>query len=288
MTTSTRTRLPIAPLGGGRGAAFTLIELLIVISILAILAAILLPVLARAKSAAQATLCINNTKQLTLAWLIYAGDHEDRLPYNLGGNASRKTVAPKDPLNWVNGIMSWGPDPDNTNTTLITQASLGPYCDSLARIYKCASDRVLSDVQKQLGWTARTRSCSMNAMVGDAGWLSEGGVNKNNPEYRQFFLLSAIPAPADLFVFLDEHPDSINDGYFLNKPDDLEWVDLPGSSHNGAGTISFADGHTELHRWLEPTTRLPVEPETAPLPFDVPANQRADFDWLAQRTSVEQ
>ena len=288
MTTSTLTGCSNASLGGGRRAAFTLVELLIVIGILAILAAILLPVLTRAKSAAQATLCINNTKQLTLAWLIYTGDHEDRLPYNLGGNALRKTVAPKDPLNWVNGIMSWGPDPDNTNTTLITQASLGPYCDSLARIYKCPADRVLSDVQKQLGWSARTRSCSMNAMVGDAGWLSEGGVNKNNPEYRQFFILGEIPAPADLFVFLDEHPDSINDGYFLNQPDDLEWVDLPGSSHNGAGTVSFADGHIELHRWVEPTTRLPVEPETAPLPFDVPANQRADFDWLAQRTSVEQ
>ncbi len=288
MTTRASLRRSNVPLGGRRSAAFTLVELLIVIGILAILAAILLPVLTRAKSAAQATLCINNTKQLTLAWLIYTGDHEDRLPYNLGGNALRKTVAPKDPLNWVNGIMSWGPDPDNTNTTLITQASLGPYCDSLARIYKCPADRVLSDVQKQLGWSARTRSCSMNAMIGDAGWLSEGGVNKNNPEYRQFFILGEIPAPADIFVFLDEHPDSINDGYFLNQPDDLEWVDLPGSSHNGAGTVSFADGHTELHRWLEPTTRLPVEPETAPLPFDVPANQRADFDWLAQRTSVEQ
>jgi prepilin-type N-terminal cleavage/methylation domain-containing protein/prepilin-type processing-associated H-X9-DG protein len=288
MTTCTSPRRSNVPLGGGRSAAFTLVELLIVIGILAILAAILLPVLTRAKSAAQATLCINNTKQLTLAWLIYVGDHEDRLPYNLGGNALRKTVAPKDPLNWVNGIMSWGPDPDNTNTTLITQASLGPYCDSLTRIYKCPADRVLSDVQKQLGWSARTRSCSMNAMVGDAGWLSEGGVNQNNPGYRQFFILGEIPAPADIFVFLDEHPDSINDGYFLNQPDDLEWVDLPGSAHNGAGTVSFADGHVELHRWLEPTTRLPVEPETAPLPFDVPTNQRADFDWLAQRTSVDQ
>src|SRR5258708_3262714 len=262
MTTGISTRRSNAPLGGGRSAAFTLVELLIVIGILAILAAILPPVLTRAKPAAQATLCINNTKQLTLAWLIYAGDHEDRLPYNLGGNALRKTVAPKDPLNWVNGIMSWGPDPDNTNTTLITQASLGPYCDSLARIYKCPADRVLSGVQKQLGWSARTRSCSMNAMVGDAGWLSEGGVNKNNPEYRQFFILGEIPAPADIFVFLDEHPDSINDGYFLNPPDDLHRVDLPGPSPNCSGPVSFADRHVELHRWVKPTTPLPFVPAT--------------------------
>src|SRR5260370_20684933 len=113
MTTCASPHRSNVPLGGGRSAAFTLIELLIVIGILAILAAILLPVLTRAKSAAQATLCINNTKQLTLAWLIYAGDHDDRLPYNLGVNALRQTVAPNDPLTWVNGIMSCGPDPHN-------------------------------------------------------------------------------------------------------------------------------------------------------------------------------
>src|SRR5260370_4006517 len=113
MTTCASPHRSNVPLGGGRSAAFTLIELLIVIGILAILAAILLPVLTRAKSAAQATLCINNTKQLTLPWLIYARDHEDRLPYNVRGNALRKTVARNDPLNSANGIMSWRPDPDN-------------------------------------------------------------------------------------------------------------------------------------------------------------------------------
>src|SRR4026209_2631394 len=104
----------------------------------------------------------------------------------------------------------------------------------------------------------------MNAMVGDVGELSATGVNANNPFYVQFFKLSAIPRPARIFVFLDEHPDSINDGYFLNKVYweagalVREWVDLPASYHNGAAAFSFADGHSQIQRWAQALTKRPA------------------------------
>ena len=127
----------------------------------------------------------------------------------------------------------------------------------------------------------------MNAMVGDAGDLTATGVNSNNPHYKQFFALSQIPAPSSIFVFLDEHADSINDGYFLNRLDDLEWTDLPASYHNGAANFTFADGHMETHRWVDPATKPPARPDAARLPRPVALGDRADCDWVRDRTSVE-
>jgi prepilin-type N-terminal cleavage/methylation domain-containing protein/prepilin-type processing-associated H-X9-DG protein len=270
----------------GKRTAFTLIELLVTIAIIAIIAGLVLPALAKAKSRGHAIVCVSNTRQLTLAWLLYTGDHDDRLPYNLGGPPDRSSFAPKTNANWVNNIMSWNLDADNTNTALITQAALGSYTANV-RIYKCPSDRALSDVQRDAGWTERLRSYSMNAMVGHAGSLIKYGTNLNNPNYRQFFTLSSIPTPDSIFVFLDEHPDSINDGYFLTNPDQSMWVDLPASYHNGAGTFAFADGHTELHKWLDVgTVRAPQE-DASLLPITVSESRRADFNWVADRTSVD-
>jgi prepilin-type N-terminal cleavage/methylation domain-containing protein len=136
-------------------AGFTLLELLVVIAILAILASILLPALAKAKTTGQKIVCLNNTKQLTMAWLMYADDHEDRLIYNLGGDIKRRTSAPKTNLNWVNNILTWELDADNTNIATITKASLAPYATWVASIYRCPADRALSDIQRRAGWTAR-------------------------------------------------------------------------------------------------------------------------------------
>jgi len=275
------------PGGSSRAGAFTLIELLVVVAIVGILAALLLPALARTKSAAQASTCLNNVRQLTLAWLAYAEEHEDRLPYNLGGDTLGKAAARNDPLNWVNGVLSWELDADNTNETLITRASLGSYCAGNPRVYLCPADHVVSVAQREAGWSERTRTYSMNAMVGDAGEASRGGTNVNNPDYLQFFMLASIVDPASTFVFIDEHPDSINDGYFLNNPDDMEWLSLPASFHHGAASVSFADGHLELHSWHDGATKPAAAPDAAGLPRAVSAGERADFDWLAERTSLE-
>ena len=281
-------------------AGFTLIELLVVIAIIAILAALLLPSLSRARERAQAISCLDNTRQLDLAWQLYTDDHDGFLPYNLWMNAS----SPRTNINWVNNVMTWGvPDPDNTNTTTITDASLGPYIGSQTGIFHCPSDHALSATQSEAGWSARIRSYSMNAMVGNVGTLLVNGVNTKNPGYKQFLSTTQIPRPAEIFVFLDEHPDSIDDGYFLDKdavavngPDNAvstaadEWTDLPASYHNQSAAFSFADGHASLHHWLKSSTVRPPAAFAANLPIQISAtngDENADFDWVLGHMSIE-
>lgn len=275
-------------LNGHRNAAFTLIELLVVITLIGILAALLLPALSKARSRAQGIACLNNTRQLAFAWILYASDHEDRLAYNLGGDPSKKTFAPRTNLNWVNNVMTWELDSENTNTLTITEASLGAYANRNVSIYRCPADHVLSEVQRRAGWTGRIRSYSMNAMIGDAGDLTKGGTNVNNPGYKQFFRMDAIPEPAQIFVFLDEHPDSIDDGYFLNRPYAKEWIDLPASYHDRSSAFAFADGHAIMKRWLVASTLAPAQPDAVPLPLSVSKGQSADFKWVTEHMSVGQ
>jgi len=278
---------------------FTLIELLTVIAIIAVLAALLFPALSRARERARAIICLNNTRQLLLACQIYAGDNDEMLPYNLGmAGSSFRTD-----LNWVNNVMTWDLSSDNTNLATLTGASLGSFVSGNTSIYRCPSDQALSSVQRGAGWTARIRSYSMNAMVGDAGNFSANGFNINNPDYTQFFKTTQIPQPSEIFVFLDEHPDSIDDGYFLNKsPDDnyaaaygaaynnAQWTDLPASYHNGATAFSYADGHSSLHRWQQPDTIRPPLPNAANLPIRIPSKPAAalaDFNWVMDHMSVD-
>lgn len=278
----------------GRGGGFTLIELLVVIAIIAVLAALLLPALSKARETAHGIACMNNTRQLGGAWTLYADDHDGRLAYNLGMSASGMGIgtvgaaSPKTNSNWANNILDWTTsNTDNTNTATLTEASLGQYVSWSVKVYRCPSDRVLDGPQKQAGWSARVRSYSMNAMVGDAGPMSRSGYNNSNPSHVQLFKLSAILKPAEVFVFLDEHPDSIDDGYFLNRASYARWYDLPASYHNGAAAFAFADGRSTIHRWLDETTKPPSKPYATSLPMNVPSNQRTDLNWVLEHMGLD-
>ncbi len=262
-------------------------ELLVVIATIGILAALLLPVLSRARSKAQSITCLARLKQLSLAGLLYTGDEQDRLPYNLGTSEIKRSTASRRFINWTSPVMSWELDSDNTNTVLLTLGGLGPYVTREASLYSCPKDAVVSDLQADAGWTRRTRSTSMNMMIGDAGEFTREGGNVNNPDYKQYFKSTQIPRPAEIFVFIEEHPDSINDGYFLNRAHSHKWMDLPASWHNGGANLSYADGHAEQHLWRYASTRPPARPDAARLPFYIPAAEQGDFEWLMHRMSTE-
>jgi prepilin-type N-terminal cleavage/methylation domain-containing protein/prepilin-type processing-associated H-X9-DG protein len=266
--------------------AFTLAELLVVMAIMAILASLLIPAMRQAREKSKGTYCLNNLRQLGLAIQLYAGDYDDALPYNMGKQGIDETVASGEYLNWANDVMSWELDSYNTNTHLLSVGGLGPYVGGVAKMFKCPSDTTLSQVQKHAGWRERVRSFSMNAMVGDAREFMSEFSNTNNPGYRQFLRLSEVPQPSRIFALIEEHPDSINDGYFLNRYSQREWIDLPASYHNGGANLAYIDGHSEWHRWRNKLTKVPARPDAAPLPLPIPYGERADFNWLMSQTSI--
>ena len=272
---------------------FTLIELLVVIAIIAVLAALLLPALSRAKLKAQQTACLSNQKQLAYAWQVYADDYNDTLVVNANNVAQGKGI-----VGWVNDTMQWDftppvPWPQNYDTSYLIRGLLSPYSGNSVGIYKCPGDNF--DGLKG----PRVRSYSMNGQMGSAVVATIAGqtdvVNQYGAgqNWKIFSRQSDIkwPAPVDAWVFIDEHPDSINDGYFLNNPTGIQnnWGDTPASYHNGAGGISFADGHSEIHKWRGAATRIPVRLQSPPptVPFGSDAASKADYQYLAlEHTAV--
>lgn len=253
--------------------AFTLIELLVVIAIIAILAAMLLPALSRAKCRAQGIACLSNTKQLMIGWTLYCSDHGDKF-------------SPGKP---VDGGMSWGPDADNTNAFKLIdpdKSPLGSYVRS-TKVWKCPADNYQSPANPG----PRVRSLSMNAVLGNkADIRNQQFQGRTYVETVTKLTELARPGPAMVYVFLDEHPDSINDSLFVmlagRPPVAAEWRDLPSSMHCGGGNLSFADGHSEIHKWLEKNppnaTVIPVTYPILGLP-NMTCSKSRDYAWMNDR-----
>jgi prepilin-type processing-associated H-X9-DG protein len=223
----------------------------------------------------------------------YAQDANDQLVNNFNTAAVMAEYQNKTYRSWANNLMDWTLGPYVFDTAGIVNAPFFRYTTGIG-IYRCPADNFVSPLQRAGGYTARLRTYSMNCCMGayDVGWVSD--VNTFYPAYRQFLRLSQIPNPSQLFVILDEHPDTINDGYLDTNPNPdpsvfTMWNDVPASLHGGGCGLSFADGHSEIHKWkstvctIHPVTYNPFR--LVPFSKD-PLNGNADASWLAIRTSV--
>jgi prepilin-type N-terminal cleavage/methylation domain-containing protein len=270
------------PAGGVR-CGFTLIELLVVIAIIAILAAMLLPALNKAKAKAQGVGCLNNLKQMGLSWVMYAQDNYDRIPPNNGNdqNGLDLSASPFYPNTWCAGWLEFNGTTDNTNVLFLQRSHLQPNLSTLA-VWRCPADTSRS---MHGGVTyPRVRSMSMN------NWMNCASAWNGASQFRIMKKLSDFtdPAPAKTWVLIDERMESINDGFFVVTMNQTGagcyLVDYPASYHNGAGGLNFADGHSEIHRWRDPRTTPPLR-DGINLALNVPSPNNVDIAWLQERTT---
>ncbi len=269
-----------ARLGRAGVGGFTVKELIIALAVITLLAWVHLPALGYHKATGRGFGCLNSLRQLTLGWSMYAEDNQGRVVQNLDGGAAATGTN-----SWVRGWLDYTSSPDNTDILNLVDGRftpLGPYTKR-PELYRCPED----PTTVRLGGRTypRVRSYSMGNALG----RPQPDAFLPSPPYRSFQKLSDIvkPTPAGCWVLMEEHPDSINDGYFavqMVEPQNLNraaFVDYPAYYHQGAVGISFADGHMELHRWVDARTKVPY----GRLVLAQASPNNLDLLWLSQRTS---
>lgn len=231
-------------------SAWSRTDLLAVVVTIMLLASVTVRGFILGQFSPRAALCMEHHRRLTAAWKRFADDHEGRMPMVLVGDESTTgTAISKGREPWALGWMDWTSRGDNTNVLFLLNPNfgvLGPYLEGDASVFRCPADTYLSPSQVSRGWTRRVRSVSGNVGIGAGN--AEGG--PWDSIYRHITKESEFmnPSPAETFVYLDEHPDSINDpGYY--PPHKTGWIDIPATYHQGGGTFGFADGHAEVHTW---------------------------------------
>jgi prepilin-type N-terminal cleavage/methylation domain-containing protein len=260
----------------GKRPGFTLIELLVVIAIIAILAAMLLPALSRAKSKAEAVNCLSNLKQLQLGWQLYAGDFNDVMLPNapLGTTTDQTWVYPGTGEDWLFADA-------NTNVALYKASILAPFLGNQLGVYRCPADKIPSANGPRL------RTYSMQSQMGNYYDTVYKTTRAYNPNYAAFKkvgeLVTPLP-PVAAAVFLEENMCSMNDGYLQVNNSVPGFPDVPGSYHIWSTGVSYADGHTELHKWITNVLKIPVVAGFRQASYGTGINN-ADWRWFSQHTS---
>jgi prepilin-type processing-associated H-X9-DG protein len=264
---------------------------LVVIAIIAILASLLLPALGRAKLKAQAVQCMNNRKQMMIAWRLYVEDNTDRLPTAWGYSAT--DWIPYDfEMSWSGNPVTDGQNRNNWDVDLVIKKSLlWPYCGNSAGIWQCPAESkwpcVPSTGPLKGNTLPRQRSCSM------LSWFNSSDCDQFTgcSGYTKYRKMSDVlhPGPAMTIVFLEERCDSINDGEWCtsmngwpDKPQQWIMIDFPASYHGGAGGLAFVDGHAEIHKWRDPRTTPPIGKLYN---LDVPSPNNQDAYWIMERST---